>query len=429
MMTQLSARPAGTTILGTALLVVMVAAAGAAPLSFRGLGDLPGGGFGSRAAAVSADGRVVVGSSVYQEAAVESRIDFDFAAPPQLDQAFRWTETEGMVGLDLLPGTTGSRAAAVSADGSVVIGNTSFTGGDGLETNVTRPFRWTAGVGVTPSGQDRVYAHGVSADGAIVVGTRPILLSLDGFVQNPPGPWAVRWTPDDATSTGPMGTSAHAISADGSVIVGSAGYNSFMPDADAFRWTAAGDITYLEHLPGGVQAWATDVSADGSVIVGHDGDRELSSSGWGEAFRWTEDGGIVGLGDLPGGASWSEARAVSADGSVVVGRASTGYTTLTDGPLQIQTPDPIPVFEAFIWTENAGMRNLGEVLTSICGLDLTGWTLTTATDVSADGLTVVGSGINPDGNAEAWIATIPEPATLALLAGGFAMLVLRRRRT
>ena len=61
MMLQLSVRPVGTTILGTALLVVMVAAAGGAPLSFRGLGDLPGGGFRSRAAAVSADGRVVVG--------------------------------------------------------------------------------------------------------------------------------------------------------------------------------------------------------------------------------------------------------------------------------------------------------------------------------------------------------------------------------
>ena len=233
-----------------------------------------------------------------------------------------------------------------------------------------------------------------------------------------------------------MGTRAHAISADGSVIVGGAGFCSFMPDASAFRWKTDGDITYLEHLPGGVQASATDVSADGSVVVGYDSDRYLSASGWMEAFCWTEDGGIIGLGDLPGGASWSEARAVSADGSVVVGRASTGYTTLpksvagpTEGTLQIQSPDPIPVFEAFIWTESGGMRNLREVLTSICGLDLNGWTLTTATDVSADGLTVVGTGINPDGNSEAWIATIPEPATVALLAGGFVALVLRKRRT
>ncbi|KPJ71743.1 MAG: hypothetical protein AMS14_08970 [Planctomycetes bacterium DG_20] len=406
----------------------MGVAVNGAPASFRGLGDLPGGAFRSTAAAVSADGRVVVGSSAYQEAAVELRIDFDLAAPPQLYQAFRWTETEGMVGLDLLPGITGSRATAVSADGSVVIGNTSFAGGDGLETNVTCPFRWTVEGGTIPIGPERDYAYDVSADGAVVVGTRRYPLSLEVYVQNPPGPWAVRWTPDDPDDPavlGRNGTGARAISADGSVIVGSISH-PFMFKSDAFRWTAAGDMTYLDHLPGGVQVWATDVSADGSVVVGYDSDRLLSASGWAEAFRWTEDGGIVGLGDLPGGAFWSEALAVSADGSVVVGRASTGYADPSEGPLQ--TPDPMPLWEAFIWTEAAGMQNLAEFLTTICGLDLTGWTLTTATDLSADGLTVVGSGINPDGNAEAWIATIPEPASLASLALGVAGALCARRR-
>ena len=47
--------------------------------------------------------------------------------------------------------------------------------------------------------------------------------------------------------------------------------------------------------------------------------------------------------------------------------------------------------------------------------------------ISDDGLTIVGYGSNPNGSREAWIATIPEPASVALLSlGGVAL--LRRRR-
>ena len=37
-------------------------------------------------------------------------------------QAFRWTQSGGMVGLGYLPGATTSSATAVSADGLVVVG-------------------------------------------------------------------------------------------------------------------------------------------------------------------------------------------------------------------------------------------------------------------------------------------------------------------
>jgi hypothetical protein len=50
------------------------------------------------------------------------------------------------------------------------------------------------------------------------------------------------------------------------------------------------------------------------------------------------------------------------------------------------------------------MRSLKGILTNIYGLDLTGWTLTGASGISDDGKTIVGRGINPDGNEEAWIA-------------------------
>jgi hypothetical protein len=62
------------------------------------------------------------------------------------------------------------------------------------------------------------------------------------------------------------------------------------------------------------------------------------------------------------------------------------------------------------------MRSLQQVLTNDYGLDLTGWSLNRANAISADGLTVVGFGTNPNGLTEAWIASldgepVPEPGT------------------
>ena len=75
---------------------------------------------------------------------------------------------------------------------------------------------------------------------------------------------------------------------------------------------------------GGVRSEAADVSANGLVVVG-----SSRSSNGREAFRWTRETGIVGLGDLPGGEFDSFATAVSADGSVVVG----GGTQAPDPPM------------------------------------------------------------------------------------------------
>ncbi len=97
---------------------------------------------------------------------------------------------------------------------------------------------------------------------------------------------------------------------------------------------------------------------------------------------------MVGLGFLPGGSS-SEARAVSADGSVVVG---TGSNSSTNTPI--------------IWDASHGLRDLQQVLTNDYGLNLMGWTLTDAEGVSADGDTFIGTGTDPNGIQEAWIATI-----------------------
>ncbi len=141
----------------------------------------------------------------------------------------------------------------------------------------------------------------------------------------------------------------------------------------------------LGDLPGGsFDSRANGVSADGSIVVG----RSNGPNG-NEAFLWTESGGMVGLGDLPGGSFSSIAYAVSGDGSFVVGRGNG-----TNGN------------EAFLWTETGGMVSLYDFLTAQ-GDDLSHWTsLSDASGVSADGRTVVGTGINAQGDTEAFVATL-----------------------
>ena len=95
----------------------------------------------------------------------------------------------------------------------------------------------------------------------------------------------------------------------------------------------------------------------------------------------------------------------------------------TDGPFEVSTvwgvkPDIYcPKEETFAFLE--------DVLSDEYGLDLSGWRLSAANAISADGLTIVGAGFNPLGQIEAWLAHIPEPSTLWLLA--LSTLALLRR--
>ena len=108
--------------LGTSfLLAAAVSSIQAHAQSLTDLGTL--GGDESGAAAVSADGSVVVGGA--QNASNQYR-------------AYRWTSTGGMENLGTTP--AGDTTLYVSADGSTVVGTTEYG------SNQNRAWRWNSGV-------------------------------------------------------------------------------------------------------------------------------------------------------------------------------------------------------------------------------------------------------------------------------------------
>lgn len=348
--------------------------------SFLPLGQLPGGsvsvGITSRAFGVSADGSVVVGDAYIGDSVLH---------------AFRWTSDGGMV--DITPDNYLGQATGVSADGAVVTGTAGFSNDSA--------FRWTSNGGLInlgglPGNMEFSNANAVSDNGNVIVGWD----ASDGVATKP-----FRWTPDSGMENLNIGHGiAFGVSGDGNVVVG----RVYDDQQQSFRWTAEGGVVGLGSLPGGSGGTASDASFDGTVIVGN----SPSSEGQ-QAFRWTSEGGMAGLGFLAGG-HVSMAASVSGDGAVVVGVA----TSALGGE------------QAFIWTQSGGMRSLFDVLVAN-GIDLAGWNLVEATDISNDGRWIVGSAINPAGVAEAFLANIspvPIPSAVWLFGSALGLMGLMRRK-
>ena len=192
-----------------------------------------------------------------------------------------------------------------------------------------------------------------------------------------------------------------AISADGSQIVGVSG-SQLGPEA--YVRTAAQGMTPLGDFSGGVfHSKLRSLTPDGSYLVGYGHSPEGTL-----AALWTSQG-MQPLGELPGGEFHSDAWDISADASIIVGMSRTDQGDT-----------------AFLWDTAHGMRDLKTVLETDYGLDLTGWHLEYARGISDDGMTIVGYGTNPQGYQEGWVATIPEPCSLAVLTLG--CLFLKRKR-
>ena len=85
-------------------------------------------------------------------------------------------------------------------------------------------------------------------------------------------------------------------------------------------------------------------------------------------------------------------------------------------------------YRATVWLPGSAEGVLLQDMLYVNGIDLSAWEyLERCVAVTADGQTIAGRGVLLNGSYRAFVATIPEPATMVLLAVG-SLLVLRRRR-
>jgi probable HAF family extracellular repeat protein len=175
-------------------------------------------------------------------------------------------------------------------------------------------------LGDLPGGGSNGFATGMSADGSVVSGQSTSTSGTEAFV----------WTASGGMvglgdlPGGAFDSSAWAVSADGLAL---AGDGTTAAGREAFVWTAAGGLVPLGYLPGGgAFSGAHGVSSHGTYVAGAS-DSFNASPGNVEAFRWSAAGGMVGLGELDGGAAGSFANGISADGQVIVGGSETSLGT------------------------------------------------------------------------------------------------------
>ena len=353
--------------------------------TFEALGNLSPTAPMSIALAIAADGSVVVGTS----------IDTDAKA-----HAVRWGRTGGSGGSsilrsdpDPLPDLFESiQAVAVSADGSRIACN--LWEGPSCST----PYTISLPSGHTDtlsSMRCNALARAVSSDA--VVGEFYGATSR-GLRWDVAGGGATTFLP-----TPPQYTSASvvAVTNDGRIAVGESQGPS---GARATVWRDGRDPYFIGEVPATPPFYhisrCTAISEFGGFIVGEQY-RNLRGPDI-DAFMYSvASEELVVLGALPPGQK-ATPTAVNNEGTVIVGCLYTQLPTLSR--------------IAFIWRRGEGIENLQTVLAAEHGLDLQGWTLISANGLSRNSREIVGEGINPQGNTQAWRASLPAPQGVLCIA-------------
>jgi probable HAF family extracellular repeat protein len=242
--------------------------------------------------------------------------------------------------------------------------------------------------------------HGISADGRTIIG-----YDTDGDTAGYANVTAYRiddgaLTPLEFQAANHMDSApSGSPSADGHVL---AGRIMHVPGSYRACYWSGTTLVPLTNLAGGADySQGYNTSADGSVIVGVCGSPSSNGGAFtGEACRWI-NGQPAGLGDLPGGTFSGIAIACNHDGSVIV-----GFSETANGA------------RAFLWDAVHGMRDLKSVLESDCGLALGAWELTAANAITPDGSLIVGSGRDPSGNVQGWLARLQCSTTWTFCTAG-----------
>ncbi len=316
----------------------------------------------------------------------------------------------------------GGIARAVSADGNTVIaGNPGFG-----------PYLWTPSSSsgllfADPLLPSSGVAYGVSANGSVIAGGQGssvgactyasqfgITAAARGSVWNGTTPTAL---PNGVF----LSSTAVGTSSDGTLVVGFG--RTVNPQTLPFVWSSGGGMTALA-APGNCCAYGGTATA----VVG-----ECDGAG----MRWNPQTPLAQPVSLPI-SDPSSARAISADGSTIVGIRRVGVSSNFVGVRVIGTgvTDLSPIAgnvtaiatavsadggtivgfsrtggvgsasTATMWSGALAPVSVKRVLQAAC-VDATGWSLEMAYGISADGKTIVGWGTDPNATTSAFRARLP----------------------